>query len=239
MSKYSYDARAYDERYRRVYEAGAEFWEEPAPTEALVKFLYKNKLRKGSRAIEFGCGEGRDSVFLARSGFKVVSIDTSRYGLRRAKRLAKREKVNLDLLIADVVNLPVRNETFDLEVSVGCLNLMTIQGARDRHLHESYRVLKNGCAYFSCNSVVDQSMLVEEFYKNLGKQPGTLIARKVVVHGKEREILLPIIAAWPKTKEKYSEEFEKAGFKIVEVNTVDAKPNGERCVLVARKAEET
>ena len=51
-----------------------------------------------------------------------------------------------------------------------------------------------------------------------------------MVHGKEQEILLPIIAAWPKTKEQYSEE--------VEVDTVDAKPNGECCVLVARKAKE-
>jgi len=60
-----------------------------------------------------------------------------------------------------------------------------------------------------------------------------------MVHGKEQEILLPIIAAWPKTKEQYSEEFEKAGFKIVEVDTVDAKPKGECCVLVARKAKES
>jgi len=113
MSKYTYDARAYDERYRRVYEARAEFWEEPMPTEALVKFLFENKPHKDSSAIEI----------------------------------------------------------FDLEVSVGWLNLMTIQDARDRHPRESYRVLKNGCAYFSCNSVVDQSMSVEEFYENLGKQP--------------------------------------------------------------------
>lgn len=48
MSKHPYDARAYDERYRIVYEAGAEFWKEPVPTETLVKFLFKNKRCKGS-----------------------------------------------------------------------------------------------------------------------------------------------------------------------------------------------
>jgi len=239
MSKYSYDARAYDDRYRRVYDAGAEFWEKPVPTEALVKSLLEAKPRKGSSAIEFGCGEGRDSVLLARSGFRVVSIDTSRSGLTRARRWSKKEKVDLDLLLGDVVNLPLRDETFEFGVSVGCLNLMTVQDARDRHLHESFRVLKKGCTYFSCNSVVDRSMSVEEFYKNLGKQPGTLTTRKVVVRGKKQKILLPIIAAWPKTKEEYSEEFEKAGFKIVEVNTVDAKPNGESCVLVTRRAEQS
>ncbi|MGD0495130.1 MAG: hypothetical protein ABSB28_03715 [Candidatus Bathyarchaeia archaeon] len=49
MSKYPYDARAYDERYRRVVEAGAELWEEPMPTEALVKFLFEKKPCKGSK----------------------------------------------------------------------------------------------------------------------------------------------------------------------------------------------
>jgi hypothetical protein len=52
MSRYRYDASAYDERYCRVYEAGAEFWEEPVSTEALVKFLFENKPRKGSSSIE-------------------------------------------------------------------------------------------------------------------------------------------------------------------------------------------
>jgi hypothetical protein len=37
---------------------------------------------------------------------------------------------------------------------------------------------------------------------------------------------------------QYSEEFEKAGFTIVEINRVDVKLEGERCVLVARKARE-
>ena len=41
MNKYSYDARAYDKRYR-VYEAGAAFSEKPISTEALVKSLFEN-----------------------------------------------------------------------------------------------------------------------------------------------------------------------------------------------------
>jgi hypothetical protein len=42
-----------------------------------------------------------------------------------------------------------------------------------------------------------------------------------------------------KTKEQSSEEFEKAGFLIVKAYTVEAKPNGEFCVLVARRAKES
>jgi ubiquinone/menaquinone biosynthesis C-methylase UbiE len=235
MARYSYDARAYEERYRRVYEAGAEFWEEPVPTEALVKFLLQHKLQKSSSAIEFGCGEGRDSVFLAKRGLKVVSIDISRSALKRAKSTFKKKRVNVDLLVADVVNLPVRDETFELAVNVGCLNLMIVQSVRDRHLHESHRVLKEPGTYFSCNSAVDQSMSVEEFYKNLGQQPETLTSRRIWVQGNEQQILLPIIAAWPRSEEQYRQEFEKASFRIIEVDRVNSKPTGVGCVLVAEK----
>jgi hypothetical protein len=39
MAGYSYGVCACEESYRKVYETGAEFWEERKPTEALVKFL--------------------------------------------------------------------------------------------------------------------------------------------------------------------------------------------------------
>jgi hypothetical protein len=66
MARYRYDARLYEDRYRRVYEAGAAFWEESIPTEALVKFLSESKLSRGLNAIDMGCGEGRDSILLAK-----------------------------------------------------------------------------------------------------------------------------------------------------------------------------
>jgi ubiquinone/menaquinone biosynthesis C-methylase UbiE len=235
MPQYAYDAFAYEKRYRRVYEFGAEFWEEPIPTEALVKFLSKHESVKGLKAVEFGCGEGRDLVFLAKAGFNVIGVDTSRPALTRAKQRFKKENVDVDLLLADVINLALRDGTFDMAVNIGCLNMMIVQDVRDRHLHESHRVLKNGCKCFSCNLAADQPTSVEEFYRKLGKQPGTLTPRKVVVRGKEEEMVLPIIAAWPKSKEQYAAEFERAGFKIAQVEKEDTKPVGECWILIAQK----
>ena len=62
MTGYRYDARLYEDRYRKVYQAGAAFWEEPVPTEALVKFISESNLPKGLNVIDMGCGEGRDSI---------------------------------------------------------------------------------------------------------------------------------------------------------------------------------
>jgi len=45
----------------------------------------------GHRAhvLDLGCGEGRDSVFLAEQGHDVVGVDLSLDGLRKAARLAE------------------------------------------------------------------------------------------------------------------------------------------------------
>ena len=52
----------YEDRYRRVYNAGADFWEEPIPTEELIEYLDAKRFPENIKIIEFGCGEGRDSV---------------------------------------------------------------------------------------------------------------------------------------------------------------------------------
>jgi len=235
MPKYSYDVFAYQERYRKVYEAGATFWEEPIPTDALVNFLHELNPPRGLKAIDMGCGEGRDSVYLARLGLDVSGIDVSRLAVKRAKEYAKNQMVSVNFLVADIRNLPIKDEIFGLIINIACLQMLIRQKARDKHLNEAHKVLKNGGVYFSCNIGVEKPILVEEFYKKLGQEPGNLLARKIKIHGEEKEISLPIIAAWPKSKEQYVEEFERAGFSVVKVYKGDVKPAGDCWVLVARK----
>ena len=110
---------------------------------------------------------------------------------------------------------------------------MIDQHSRDRHLREAFRVLKHGGICFSCNIGVDESISVEDFYKRLGRKPGDLILRKIKVLREEKEIYLPIIAAWPKSKEQYLEEFRGAGFKILKAYKDTAKPVGSCWILIA------
>lgn len=108
-----------------------------------------------------------------------------------------------------------KNEIYNLAINVACLHMIIGQQARDKHLRESHRILKRDGVYFSCNLGVGESISVEEFYKKLGKKPENLLLRKIKVQGKEKEIHLPIIAAWPKSKEQYLKEFRRANFKIL------------------------
>jgi ubiquinone/menaquinone biosynthesis C-methylase UbiE len=235
MNEYSYDPCAYEERYRKVYKEGAELWEELLPTEPLVRFLQGFHWPKGLKIVDMGCGEGRDSIFLAKKGFDVTAIDVSRSAVKRAKKQSKQEGLSMEVLVADITSLPIRDEIYDLAINVACLHIIIDQRARDKHLCESRRVLKRDGLYFSCNIGVEEPTSVKDFYKRLGKKPGNLILRKINVQGKEKKICLPIIAAWPKSKEQYLKEFTKVGFKILKVYKKNTKPVGNCWIIIAKK----
>jgi len=95
--------------------------------------------------------------------------------------------------------------------------------------------MKAGSRYLSCNLGVDEEISVEEFYRGRTEKPGNSTSRKIRVHRQEREIFLPIIVAWPKSRTQYVEEFENAGFEVAEIAKADVKPVGECWVLVAIK----
>jgi ubiquinone/menaquinone biosynthesis C-methylase UbiE len=235
MVAYPYDACAYEKRYRKVYEAGAAFWEKFTPTKTLVDFLHEWKPTKGLKAVDMGCGEGRDSIFLANEGFDVTGVDSSRSGIKRAKTRAKAERANVNFIVADVTKLPMKDGTYDLSINIACLQMIIHQHARDKHLREAHRVLGNGGTYFSCNGAVEEPLSIEEFYKQLGKQPGDPISRKIKVEEVEKEIFLPIIPAWLRSKEEYLDEFERADFRVVKLYRESVEPDHDWWVLIAKK----
>src|SRR6266508_597516 len=75
-------ARAYDAGYIAIYRSGVHFSDTSRPTTALVRFI--DRMHPGGRALELGCGEGRDAIFLARRGLQVTAIDASSSALSRA-----------------------------------------------------------------------------------------------------------------------------------------------------------
>jgi len=66
------------------------------------------------RALELATGEGRHAVWLASAGWKVVAIDFSEVGLRRAQKRARAEGHAVDFILADVHTLRLPPAKFDL-----------------------------------------------------------------------------------------------------------------------------
>ena len=73
------------------------------------------------RAIDLGCGSGVDSVYLAKQGWDVTSVDIVEEPLRMTRERAERENVSLNVVQADVVQWS-NQEPFDLVVDAGTLH---------------------------------------------------------------------------------------------------------------------
>jgi 2-polyprenyl-3-methyl-5-hydroxy-6-metoxy-1,4-benzoquinol methylase len=54
------------------------------------------RLAPGRRALDVACGEGRNSIFLARHGFRVAGMDISDVGIAKAEHRARAEGLGID-----------------------------------------------------------------------------------------------------------------------------------------------
>jgi 2-polyprenyl-3-methyl-5-hydroxy-6-metoxy-1,4-benzoquinol methylase len=59
-------------------------------------------LTTGRRALDLACGEGRNSLLLARHGFAVTGVDIAEVALAKARRRADREGLAIELVAADL-----------------------------------------------------------------------------------------------------------------------------------------
>ena len=89
------------------------------PDENLVECLSKNTSIK--TAVEVGCGEGRNAIFMARQGLSVTAIDSSPVAITRAEDIAKKQNVQLNFLCADVIKNGIHG-TYDFVYDSGLLH---------------------------------------------------------------------------------------------------------------------
>ncbi len=66
------------------------------------------------RALDVGCGEGADAVWLAGRGWEVTALDVSRVALDRAAAAARAAGVDVRWLLGGLVDVPLPAGAFDL-----------------------------------------------------------------------------------------------------------------------------
>ncbi|HUC05864.1 MAG TPA: class I SAM-dependent methyltransferase [Acidimicrobiales bacterium] len=66
------------------------------------------------RALDVGCGEGADAIWLARQGWEVMAVDVSTVAVDRAREAADAAGVAVDFVCSDVLAAPPPAESFDL-----------------------------------------------------------------------------------------------------------------------------
>jgi SAM-dependent methyltransferase len=70
--------------------------------------------RTPGRALDVGCGEGADAIWLARSGWAVTAIDVSDVALIRARQAAERAGAVVEWVCGDALQTPFPAGSFDL-----------------------------------------------------------------------------------------------------------------------------
>lgn len=127
-------SRVYDWLYRVVKWFRVPIhWVFGAQTE-LAELVESGRIRPG-RAIDLGCGVGREAIFLAERGFEVTGVDISPTAIGMAKQAAADAGVDVDFLVDDLTGLTKVSGTYDLIVDVGAFNDLNAT-QRDAYLRE-------------------------------------------------------------------------------------------------------
>jgi SAM-dependent methyltransferase len=122
-----------------------------APNAVLMKFAEEELRRVGSRrALDIGCGAGRNAVPLAHLGWTVVGTDLSWPMLCAAVTRTREDRLGdrLHLVLAPMENIPARNASFDLVIAHGIWNLARSAAQFRQALGEAARVAKPGAGLF-------------------------------------------------------------------------------------------
>lgn len=100
------DSQAWDRRY-----AGRELLWTSQPNRFLVEEAAD--LEPG-RALDLACGEGRNAVWLAERGWRVIGVDFSGVALEKGRELAHARAVRVEWVAADVLEYAPEPEAFEL-----------------------------------------------------------------------------------------------------------------------------
>jgi SAM-dependent methyltransferase len=91
------------------------------PDENLVSYLGDGLLAPG-RALDLGCGAGRNAIWLARHGFDVDAVDLSPAAVAWATERAREAGVDVRLRCGDAFSVTLPSGGYDLVYDSGCLH---------------------------------------------------------------------------------------------------------------------
>ncbi|MFJ6485700.1 MULTISPECIES: class I SAM-dependent methyltransferase [unclassified Streptomyces] len=231
----------YEDRYRTVYENGAQLWESEDPNASLLQMIDERPDLFSGQIIDLGCGEGRDSLYLLSQGHDVVSVDVSHSALARARERAA--AANLDasgFVERDVIHLRgFDDNAFDLAMNMGCLHMLVEEEQRAQHISRVHDILRPGGHFIvdHCASEWGKGFFSIPDYTEIAGDlvPGNVISRRIRVADSEKEIGLEVLPFSERSGGALAEEITRHGFDLVSSTHTNTEAFGSSTMLLFRK----
>ncbi len=170
---------------RAYFNQKAASWDETVAekdTAKLERMAKRLDIKPGSTVLDVGTGTGVFIHFFMSEigrGGRIIALDFAEKMLRRAR--AKGFNGNIDYLCADVTNIPLRNEIFDIIV---CYSSFPHFQNKPRALAEMNRVIKRGGRLLICHT--SSRARVNEIHRQIPAVENDIIPDK----GEMQNILL-------------------------------------------------
>lgn len=87
-------------KYEAIYKGQKHALGEPFPE---ITRFFAESIPTASRVLDLGCGQGRDALFVARSGHTVVAVDLSPSGIAQLNAEATLAGLPIKGVVADLV----------------------------------------------------------------------------------------------------------------------------------------
>lgn len=114
--------------------------------------LLKGRFQSGMRILDAGCGDGRNLVYLLRSGFEVFAVDASKQAVTQVRQLAAEIAPYLpadNFRIERVEGMSFAAETFDIVISSAVLHFASDEQHWRKMVEEMWRVLMPQGIFFA------------------------------------------------------------------------------------------
>jgi len=115
------------------------------PDENLAEWFTSGLLVPG-RVLEFGCGNGRNAIYLASVGCTVDAVDFSAHATRWARERADRAKASVTFQCCSIFDAQISAGSYDLVYDSGCFHHLP-PDRREEYIGLVTRALRHGGSY--------------------------------------------------------------------------------------------